>query len=803
MWKVFSRHLAVSLCLTVLVIAFQVILYPTDWVFFITHCRYSDGTNFYLGYTGTSLLEDRWVLDDLKYGSGIAYNKLVMLQGSSMKARESVAVAGRPWEIVLTWEDGCKRRPHRRWFEREKTGNTSFSLTFSNSDRNRFRFDLDPDTCGLYLEDQGGEHLVGECAPSYGEAIDNLSHTLSLKGEHNVILASVDDIVYASATTDNPIDQLTIELETAANSCVTFDDLGVRTEEAGSGWTTHMEEHFEANPFQTSRIDSLFDMDSKISWIIITLVSLVAALLLDLVGMALIGRRSPIQALLATAVPQALMILAIQNIFLLPFVPQICSVVVVWTSKILISLFVRPQEELQIYYKRPWPLLGLVAVTTFLALILVLRTESENTVSIVGLASVQVAVFLILLAGQWTKPECKWGLVLWSSLCGIQVLHWFWIREVWSLFGFDTFVFVTFIPTVLIMGLYASAIRRPGWVGISGRLLAVVLALVCVEFAVRPIPVSMHLDFDSRIENVFWDLREDSNLIFDHSREEMYKDSMGATWQREKASGLYRIVCLGSSSTQGATEYLDFNEIGTWSYPAQLGRLMNGCLPGSVEVINAGVGGYTLTKLRIYFEHILSGLDPDLLILYFGLNGDDPSDLAYYERVESLLEDNPKIGSLAEIEAGLSLRWPHRIFIRTYLFLAKSRLFIGMKLILDEILLYMQDDAQDKVSEQFKEESAGLLVEAALNTGALVLLIPEITNRNYLCYESVFEKSTQTYADEPVHILKIDDFDTSSYIFDNVHMTADGYGALARIIADYLVRSGLVRCDPVKNDSGG
>ena len=126
-----------------------------------------------------------------------------------------------------------------------------------------------------------------------------------------------------------------------------------------------------------------------------------------------------------------------------------------------------------------------------------------------------------------------------------------------------------------------------------------------------------------------------------------------------------------------------------------------------------------------------------------------------------------------------------------------------MKLILDEILLYMQDDAQDKVSEQFKEESAGLLVEAALNTGALVLLIPEITNRNYLCYESVFEKSTQTYADEPVHILKIDDFDTSSYIFDNVHMTADGYGALARIIADYLVRSGLVRCDPVKNDSGG
>ena len=276
---------------------------------------------------------------------------------------------------------------------------------------------------------------------------------------------------------------------------------------------------------------------------------------------------------------------------------------------------------------------------------------------------------------------------------------------------------------------------------------------------------------------------------------------MGATCQREKPSGLYRIVCLGSSSTQGATEYIDGNEIGTWSYPAQLGRLMNGCLPGSVEVINAGIGGYTLTKLRIYFEHILSGLDPDLLILYFGHNDDNPSDLAYYERVESLLENNPEIDSHAEIEAGLSLRWPHMIFIRAYLFIAKSRLFIGMKLILDEILLYMQDDTQDQVSEQFKEESAGLLVEAALNTGASVFLIPEITNRKYLCYESIFEKSIQTYADEPVHMLRIDEFDVSAHIFDNVHMTAAGYGALARIIADYLVASGLVRCDPGRNDS--
>lgn len=795
MRNAFLRHLAVSLGLTFLLTLFLIILYPTDWVFFITHCQYSDGTNFYMGYTGTSLLEDRWVLDDLKYGSGIAHNKLVMLQGSSMRARESVAVTGRPWEIFLTWEEGCERRPHRRWFEEKEPGRTSFSLTISASDRSRFRFDLDPDACGFYSTAQEGELLLGECLPSCVEAIEKGPHTFSLKGEDRSVLAVVDDEICASATANNPIEQLNLGLETASNSCVAFDDLALLVEEIGSGRNTIIEEHFDTNLLQTHLLDRLIDLDSKIAWIVITWAGLALALIIDLAALVWIGRRSPIPALLAVAVPQAILILALQNLFQLPYIPLLCTLIAAWTSKALLALFGRPQEEQRIYYERSRLFIGLIGATAFLAFILELQTEFEQALVVFTLVSAQVAAFLILVAGQWKKPEYKWGLVLCSCSCGAQIFHWLWIREVWSLFGFDTLVFASLFPIALIIGLYSGAIRKPAWMGISGRILAAVLALVCIELAVRTIPVSLYLDFDSRIKNLFWDLRENSNLIVDHSREEVYKDSMGAVYQKEKPSGLYRIVCLGSSSTQGATEYLDSSEIGTWSYPAQLGRLMNGCLPGSVEVINAGIGGYTLTKLRIYFEHILSGLDPDLLILYFGLNGDRPSDLVYYERVEALLENNPKIGSLAEIEAGLSLRWPHMILIRAYLFMAKSRLSIGMKLILDEFLSYLQDDTRKQVSEQFKKESAGLLVEAALNTGTSVLLIPEITNSKYLCYESVFEEMTRTYADEPVYIFKIENFDASSHIFDNVHMTAAGYGELAGILSDYLVRSGLVRCD--------
>lgn len=759
-----------------------------------------------MGYTGTMLLEDRWFLDDLKYGSGLARNKMIMLQGSSMRTREDVAVGGRPWEISFTWEYGCERRPHRRWVEWKETERSSFALTFSESDHNRFRFDLNSDECGIFLDHPDRGNPAGECSASCREAVAQSGpHTLSIKRKGNSVIATVDNDVCASAETIDPNELLRVELVTRADSCVAFDDLILRVEETESGWRTLIEEDFDTNPFQTCLLDRLFDLDSRAAWIAITWAGLAVALIIDLAMMVWIGRRSPISALLAMAVPQAILFLALQELLLLPYIPLLCTMIVVWISKGLLALFGKPQREQRIYYKRPWLLIGMVGAATLLAVILELRTEIEQRAVILTLASVQAAAFLVLLAGRWKMPEYKWGLVLWFSLSGAQILHWHWIKEVWSLFGFDTLVFASLIPMALIICLYSGAIRQPAWMGVTGRLLAVGLTLFWIELATGTIPIGTYLEFEYRIEDVFWNLHTHSNLIVDHSREEIYEDSMGAVYQREKPSGVYRILCLGSSSTQGATEYISPDEIDTLSYPAQLGRLMNDCLPGSVEVINAGIGGYTLTKLRIYFEHILSDLDPDLMILYFGLNSDSPSDLTYYERVESLLEKNPEIDSdsQAEIEAGLSLRWPHTILIRAYIFVARSRIFMGMKLILDKILQYLQDDTQDRASEEFKEESAGLLVEAALNSGASVLLIPEITNSRFLVYESVYAKLIETCADEPVYMKRIEEFDVTAHIFDDVHMTAAGYRELAGIIASYLVESGLVRCESERNNPGG
>jgi lysophospholipase L1-like esterase len=81
-----------------------------------------------------------------------------------------------------------------------------------------------------------------------------------------------------------------------------------------------------------------------------------------------------------------------------------------------------------------------------------------------------------------------------------------------------------------------------------------------------------------------------------------------------KPPGVFRIVALGGSTTYG-------DQIPKWedAYPAQLQSILRGSHP-SVEVINAGVPGYSSWEMLISFEFRLLDLEPDLLIVYEGIN---------------------------------------------------------------------------------------------------------------------------------------------------------------------------------------
>jgi len=86
------------------------------------------------------------------------------------------------------------------------------------------------------------------------------------------------------------------------------------------------------------------------------------------------------------------------------------------------------------------------------------------------------------------------------------------------------------------------------------------------------------------------------------------------TW--EKPAGVYRIVCLGGSSTYGFGPTSDAT---TW--PARLQEHLNAAAPPlRVEVLNGGCQGYTSFESLINLSIRLIDLQPDLVVVYHAIN---------------------------------------------------------------------------------------------------------------------------------------------------------------------------------------
>jgi len=82
-----------------------------------------------------------------------------------------------------------------------------------------------------------------------------------------------------------------------------------------------------------------------------------------------------------------------------------------------------------------------------------------------------------------------------------------------------------------------------------------------------------------------------------------------------KEEGVYRIVCMGDSITFGWPTEIDN------TYPNTLERLLaERFREKRFEVINAGVPGYTTFQGLLLLENKVAGYDPDLLIIYYGVN---------------------------------------------------------------------------------------------------------------------------------------------------------------------------------------
>jgi lysophospholipase L1-like esterase len=93
----------------------------------------------------------------------------------------------------------------------------------------------------------------------------------------------------------------------------------------------------------------------------------------------------------------------------------------------------------------------------------------------------------------------------------------------------------------------------------------------------------------------------------------------GAEVAVPKPAGVFRIVCLGGSTTYDS-------DIDDWmlAYPSQLEQTLRERGYRSVEVVNAGAAGWTSWESLIDFELRVLDLGPDLVIIHDALNDIHP-----------------------------------------------------------------------------------------------------------------------------------------------------------------------------------
>ncbi len=133
-------------------------------------------------------------------------------------------------------------------------------------------------------------------------------------------------------------------------------------------------------------------------------------------------------------------------------------------------------------------------------------------------------------------------------------------------------------------------------------------------------PVNRDIDFPSvylRDPKLFWRFRKDittESKLFSYLNYRINSDGMrGAEIQKPKQG--YRIIALGNSCTFG----WGVPDEETWVYRLQE-ELQKEFSPEKIEVINAGVPGYSSYQGKIYFEEELVQYQPDMVLIMFGWN---------------------------------------------------------------------------------------------------------------------------------------------------------------------------------------
>jgi len=233
----------------------------------------------------------------------------------------------------------------------------------------------------------------------------------------------------------------------------------------------------------------------------------------------------------------------------------------------------------------------------------------------------------------------------------------------------------------------------------------------------------------------------------------------GITYPREKAKEVFRIICLGDSVTQSHGRD-GFPLAVEQTYPYNLELLINNDYKKrKAEVINAGIGGYTSFQGVRYLKQELWKYQPDMLIVWFGIN-DDSSALFFADKDQKL----PQTDELKKLT-----------------FFKRSLLFSCVK---KELLPKKRRVEPDDYYKNCQE----MLSFAREKDFKIVFVIPfEISKKQlkyYEKYRQALEKLRKNYGAELLDIKTVlgENQDVEKLFIDNCHLTAEGNKIAAEII---------------------
>jgi lysophospholipase L1-like esterase len=325
-------------------------------------------------------------------------------------------------------------------------------------------------------------------------------------------------------------------------------------------------------------------------------------------------------------------------------------------------------------------------------------------------------------------------------------------------------------------------------------LLSIVLFVGLAEMICRIFDLSEKLDADFKFitrDSAFYGvdyIQEDPFLMWSLKPGRNYGDASviinaqglrGREYKIKKDRNVFRILCLGDSSTFGV--HVQSQE----TYAALLEDRLNGESGGRTryEVINAGVEGYTSCQGLAFYK--LKGYEyaPDIVTFYFGWT-DDKKKYSLSDR-QLLQKDSDSMKALrADLENHLLLRLhAYRIF-RKYI----NRIF-GKG----------ENNTFEKVTrvppEDYKENILELNRLCRQNKTALVLISPPVAKEGFplgyvLPYRALLESISKEYGIPLVNIPEMTErspFYTTPFFLDSVHPNPLGHKIIMQKIHDNLI----------------